>query len=187
MKSMRLITHHNVSPTLHPSAFVADGATIIGEVTLAAEASVWFNAVLRGDINSIHIGERTNIQDCSVLHVTSELPVVIGSDVTVGHRAIVHGCHVGDGSLIGMGAIILDHARIGRQALVAAGAVVLEGFVVPEGMLAAGVPARILRPLTDVEKEGLLDSARHYVQYARDFRQINPTIKDLSTARKYQG
>lgn len=160
----------NLTPNVHPSVFVADGVHIIGNVDIGRDSSIWFNSVLRGDINFIRIGERTNIQDASILHVTGELPVVIGNDVTVGHRAIVHGCSVGDGSLIGMGSILLDQARIGKQALVAAGAVVREGFVVPDGMLVAGVPAKVLRPLTDEEKHGLLESAEHYVSYARTLR-----------------
>lgn len=169
---MSIITHEGIAPRIHASAFVAEGAHIIGNVELGENASVWFNSVLRGDINSIHIGDRTNIQDGSILHVTSELAVHVGNDVTVGHRAIVHGCRVEDGSLIGMGSVILDRARIGKQALVAAGAVVLEGFVVPDGMLAAGVPAKILRPLTGKEKLSLLESAEHYVKYAQSFRSI---------------
>jgi carbonic anhydrase/acetyltransferase-like protein (isoleucine patch superfamily) len=169
---MSIITHEGIAPRIHASAFVAEGAHIIGNVELGENASVWFNSVLRGDINSIHIGDRTNIQDGSILHVTSELAVHVGNDVTVGHRAIVHGCRVEDGSLIGMGSVILDRARIGKQALVAAGAVVLEGFVVPDGMLAAGVPAKILRPLTEKEKLSLLESAEHYVKYAQSFRSI---------------
>ncbi len=168
--SMNIITHKGIAPQIHPSAFIAQGAQVIGNVEIGQDASVWFNSVLRGDINAIHIGERTNIQDGSIFHVTGQLPVHVGNDVTVGHRAIVHGCQVQDGSLIGMGAIILDRASIGRQALVAAGAVVLEGFVVPDGMLAAGVPAKIVRPLTEMEKQSLLDSARHYVEYAQHFR-----------------
>ncbi len=167
---MSVSAHHGVLPRIHPSAFVAEGVQIVGDVEIGVDVSIWFNSVLRGDINLIRIGDRTNVQDGSIFHVTNELPVRVGTDVTVGHQAIVHGCRVGDGSLIGMGAIILDRARIGRQAMVAAGAVVLEGFEVPDGMLAAGVPARILRPLTGVEKDALLESARHYVEYARSFR-----------------
>ena len=167
---MPLVTHVGVSPRIHPSAFIAEGVYVIGNVDIARDASVWFNSVLRGDINTISIGERTNVQDGSIFHVTHELPVHVGNDVTIGHRAIVHGCSIDDGSLIGMGAVILDRARIGKQALVAAGAVVREGFVVPDGMLVGGVPARVLRALTDDEKLAILDSAAHYVQYAQSFR-----------------
>ncbi len=165
-----IISYNGVSPSIHPSAFVAEGVQLIGNVRLAQDSSVWFNAVVRGDINRIEIGQRTNIQDCSVLHVTHEFPVTIGSDVTVGHRAIVHGCSIGDCCLIGMGAVILDNARIEPFSLVAAGAVVLQDFVVPAGMLAAGVPARIIRPLSEEEKQQIKESAQHYVQYARGYR-----------------
>jgi len=166
---MPILPHHDVRPTIHPSAFIADGAYVIGDVHLAREVSVWFNAVLRGDINAIRIGERTNIQDGVVLHVTHELPVVIGAGVTVGHHAVVHACTIEDGSLIGMNAVVLDNARVGRSAIVAAGAVVRENFVVPEGVLVAGVPARIVRTLTAEERAQLKASAEHYVQYASSF------------------
>jgi carbonic anhydrase/acetyltransferase-like protein (isoleucine patch superfamily) len=148
---------------------VAGGAWLIGDVELGEQASVWFNAVLRGDINTIHLGSRSNVQDGAVLHVTRELPVRIGVDVTIGHKAMIHGCRIGDGSLVGMNAVVLDNARIGPFALVAAGAVVRENFVVPEGKLVAGVPARIVRDLTDVERAQLLQSAKNYVGYALSF------------------
>jgi len=167
---MGIVTYAGYLPRVHPSVFIADGAQIIGNVEIAKDASIWFNSVLRGDINSIYIGERSNIQDGSIFHVTSELPVYIGNGVTIGHGAIVHGCRVEDGSLIGMGAVILDRSHVGKQALVAAGAVVREGFVVPDGMLVGGVPAKVLRALTDEEKKSLLESATHYVTYAESFR-----------------
>jgi carbonic anhydrase/acetyltransferase-like protein (isoleucine patch superfamily) len=163
--------YRGLRPRVHPSVFVADGAVLVGDVKIAADASVWYNAVLRGDINSVSVGERTNIQDGAVLHVTEECPVVVGDDVTVGHRAIVHGCVVENASLIGMGAVVLDRARIGARALVAAGAVVLEGMIVPPGVLAAGVPARVIRPLTDEEQAGVLGSAKRYVEYAQRSRE----------------
>ena len=168
--AMSVSAHHGVSPRIHPSVYIAEGVHILGDVEIGVDASVWFNSVLRGDINLIRIGDRTNVQDGSIFHVTSELPVIVGNDVTIGHRAIVHGCTIGDGSLIGMGAIVLDRARVGSQALVAAGAVVREGFEVPDGMLVGGVPAKILRALTSAEKDALLESARHYVEYAKSFR-----------------
>lgn len=166
-----IISFEGHTPSLHPTVFVADGAHIIGDVQIGADASVWFNTVLRGDINSIIIGDRTNIQDGSVFHVTHEQRVTMGSDVTVGHRAIVHACTVGDCCLIGMGSVILDNATVGSYSLVAAGAVVLQNFVVPEGSLVAGVPARVIRPLTDQEKEQLRQSAVGYVGYARRFKK----------------
>ena len=166
---MPLYSCNDHAPRIHPTAFVADGAVIAGNVTLEEDASVWFNAVLRGDINTISIGQRTNIQDGCVLHVTNTFPVRIGKDVTVGHRAVVHGCTIEDESLVGMGAVILDNAHIGPNALVAAGALVLEGAEVPEGSLAAGVPARVIRKLTDAEKDRIRSSAHHYVEYAKSF------------------
>jgi gamma-carbonic anhydrase len=176
IRKMGIITHAGISPRIHPSAFVAEGAQIIGDVEIAQGASIWFNCVLRGDINSIFIGERSNVQDGAIFHVTEELRVHVGNDVTIGHGAIVHGCRVEDGSLIGMGAVVLDRARIGKQALVAAGAVVREGFVVPDGMLVGGVPAKILRALTEEEKKKLLESAAHYIEYAESSR-ASTTVK----------
>jgi carbonic anhydrase/acetyltransferase-like protein (isoleucine patch superfamily) len=167
---MTLIDNHGVRPEVPPSAFVANGAWLIGDVTLGDDASIWFNAVLRGDINSIRIGDRSNVQDGVVMHVTHEDRVIVGNDVTIGHLAMIHGCELRDGALIGMGAVVLDGAVVGPQALVAAGAVVRERFVVPEGTLVAGVPARVVRPLSEQERASLLESARHYVQYARSFR-----------------
>ena len=166
---MSITSYKGHSPAIHPDAFVADGVQLIGDVRLAKDSSIWFNSVLRGDINFVEVGERTNIQDCSVLHVTNELPVRIGKDVTVGHRAIIHGCTIGDCCLIGMGSVVLDGATVGSEALVAAGAVVLQGFTVPEGMLVAGVPAKIIRPLTADEKKHIKESALHYVEYAKGY------------------
>lgn len=165
-----LRAHHGVMPRIHPSVYIAEGALVIGDVEIGADASIWFHAILRGDINGIRIGERTNVQDGSVLHVTHEYMVVLGSDITIGHRAILHGCTVHEECLIGMGSIVLDNARVGPSAMVAAGAVVRENFVVPEGTLAAGVPARIIRDLTPEERELLRASAGRYVTYARTYR-----------------
>ncbi len=142
---------------------------VIGDVRLGEDASVWFNAVLRGDINTITIGDRSNVQDGVVAHVTRRLPVLIGNDVTIGHLAMIHGCTLGDRCLIGMNAVILDGATIGPDAMVAAGSVVRENFVVPSGVLVAGVPARIARDLTPEERLALLRSAEHYVAYARSY------------------
>lgn len=166
---MHIITHHGVTPRIHPSVFVAAGACVIGEVEVGEDASIWFNSVLRGDINAIRIGARTNVQDGCILHVTAQYPVEIAEDVTLGHQAMIHGCRIGRGTLIGMNAVVLDDARVGAQALVAAGSVVKEHFVVPDGMLVAGVPAKIIRPLSEDEKRALQDSADRYVQYARSY------------------
>ena len=150
------------SPRLHATAFVAPGARVIGDVTLDEGASVWYNAVVRGDSASITLGAGSNLQDNVSVHVDVDFPVVIGRDVSVGHNAVVHGCTIGDGSLIGMGSVVLSGARIGAGCLVAGGAVVLEGAEIPDGSLVAGVPAKVRRPLTDEERAGILHNAQVY-------------------------
>lgn len=166
-----LIPYQGQIPQIHPSVFVAEGVKIIGDVRIEEDSSVWFNSVIRGDIHSIRIGVRTNVQDNSVLHVTSKTaPLNIGSDVTIGHNAVLHGCTVEENCMIGMGAIVLDGAHIRRNSIVAAGSIVLEGFDGVEGMLIAGVPARIKRPLTDEEKVLLRHSAANYVRYSQTYR-----------------
>lgn len=166
-----IISYKGVTPRLHESVFVAHGAHIIGDVEIGPESSVWFNTVIRGDVHYIRIGARTNIQDNCVLHVThDQYPLVIGSNVTIGHGAIVHAANLMDECLIGMGAIILDNATIGANSLVAAGSVVAEHFQVPEGSLVAGVPARIKRTLSAEERQRIRQSAQNYVDYARACR-----------------
>ena len=147
---------------------------MIGDVELGDGVSVWPMAVIRGDVNSIRIGARSNVQDGSVLHVTSPypghdagFPLVIGADVVMGHAVVVHGCTVGDGALIGIGSVILDGARVGREAAVGAGAVLAPGAEVPDGMLAVGVPARVMRPLRPEERRIQRERAHHYVEVAR--------------------
>lgn len=134
-------------PAIHPTAFVAPGADVVGDVTLSEDASVWFGCVLRGDVEPIVIGARSNVQDLTVVHVDRGLQTRVGADVGIGHRAIIHGCVIEDGCLIGMGAIVLSGARIGAGSVVAAGALVKEGFEVPPGSLVVGVPGRIVRPV----------------------------------------
>jgi len=150
------------APTLDPTSFIAPGARVIGDVTLKAGSSVWYNAVVRGDSASITLGAGSNLQDNVSVHVDAGHPVVIGADVSVGHNAVVHGCTIGDGSLIGMGSVVLSGAVIGSGCLVAGGAVVLEGTVVPDGSLVAGVPAKVRRELSDEEKAGILRNAEVY-------------------------
>jgi carbonic anhydrase/acetyltransferase-like protein (isoleucine patch superfamily) len=150
------------TPDIDATAFVAAGARVIGAVTLAEGASVWYNAVLRGDSDSITVRAGSNLQDNVSVHVDAGHPVVIGRDVSVGHNAVVHGCTIGDGSLIGMGSVVLSGAVIGDGSLVAAGAVVLEGTVVPPGSLVAGVPAKVRRELTEDERAGILRNAQTY-------------------------
>jgi gamma-carbonic anhydrase len=166
-----IIPYKGIVPQIHTSVYLAEGSRIIGDVGIEDESSVWFNTVIRGDVNYIRIGKRTNVQDNSVLHVTTTAaPLNIGNEVTIGHSAILHGCTVDDCCLIGMGAIILDGAHIHRHTMVAAGSMVLEGFDVPEGMLIAGVPAKIKRSLTSEEIHQLHQSAENYTQYARVYR-----------------
>lgn len=150
------------TPHIHESAFVASGARIIGNVTMEEGASVWYNAVVRGDSDSITLGAGSNLQDNVSVHVDAGHPVVIGRDVSVGHNAVVHGCTVGDGSLIGMGSVVLSGAVIGAGCLIAGGAVVLEGAEIPDGSLVAGVPAKVRRPLTEDERAGILRNAEVY-------------------------
>jgi Carbonic anhydrases/acetyltransferases, isoleucine patch superfamily len=159
-----LVRLDGASPRVGQRVFVAPGARVIGHCTLGDDVGIWFNAVLRGDLEPIEIGDRSNVQDCAVLHTDRGFPCLIGRDVTIGHGAIVHGATVGDGALIGMGAIILSGARIGPGALVAAGALVPEGREIPGGWLAMGTPAKAVRELTAQEKERIARGALHYVQ-----------------------
>lgn len=154
-------------PAIGPRVFIADTARVIGDVTLGEGSSVWFGAVVRGDVQPIRVGARTNIQDLSVLHVTSgRWPTVLGDDVTVGHRVILHGCTVHDRALIGMGAIVMDGAVIGEEAIVGAGALVTPGTQVPPQTLVVGSPARPVRELRAEEVADLRQSAEHYVALA---------------------
>lgn len=152
------------TPTIHPSAYVAPGAHLIGQVELAAQASVWYNAVLRGDINRIQIGYMSNIQDGCVCHVENDRDCTVGNHVTVGHKAILHGCTIEDGVLIGMGAIILNGAIIKKGAVIGAGAVVTENTVVPENHLVVGIPGRVLK---DLGQESYLKNIKWAEKYAK--------------------
>jgi carbonic anhydrase/acetyltransferase-like protein (isoleucine patch superfamily) len=159
------------APRLDPTAFVVEGAAVVGDVELGPESSIWFGAVVRGDVNSIRIGARTNIQDQSVVHVTGKThPTVLGDDVTVGHRVVLHGCTVKDRCLIGIGAVVLDGAVVGEESIVGAGALVPPGLVVPPRTLVLGAPARVKRPLTPEEIAFFLVSAQNYAGYARQYR-----------------
>ena len=162
------------TPSLDPTSFIAAGARVVGGVVLSAGASVWYNAVLRGDGDTITVGAGSNLQDNVSVHVDPGHPVVIGRDVSVGHNAVVHGCTIGDGSLIGMGAVVLSGAVIGDGCLIAGGAVVLEGAVIPPGSLVAGVPAKVRRDLTDDERAGILRNARVYREHVSAHRDASP-------------
>ena len=159
MKGNGLETGNNV--------MIAPGAVVKGDVKLGDGANIWYNAVVRGDDNFIEIGENTNVQDNATLHVSEDAPLMIGNGVTIGHGAIMHGCTVGDNSLIGMGAIVLDHAVIGKDCLVGAGALVTSGTVVPDGSLILGSPAKVRRQLTPEEIQGNKENALLYVKHAR--------------------
>ena len=165
------------TPQVADTAWVADTAQVMGAVDLADEASVWFGAVLRGDTERIRIGRGSNVQDGTVIHADIGFPVTLGEDVTVGHQVVLHGCTVGDGSLIGIQAVVLNGARIGRHCLVGAGSLVTEGKEFPDGSLIMGSPAKVVRTLTPEQIEGLRQSAAHYVQNARRFRQ---TLKKIA-------
>jgi carbonic anhydrase/acetyltransferase-like protein (isoleucine patch superfamily) len=160
----------DLTPDIADSAWVADSAQVIGRVTLAEDTSVWFNATLRGDTETLTIGRGSNIQDGSVLHADHGFPLVLGEGVTVGHQVMLHGCTVGDHSLIGIGAVVLNGARIGRHCLVGAGALVTEGKEFPDGSMIIGSPAKAVRELTPEQIEGLKASARHYIANAARYR-----------------
>ena len=158
-------------PVVAETAFVAPGAVLIGRVTISAGASIWYGAVLRADLDSIFVGGRSNIQDGCVLHVDPGVPLSLGSDVTVGHNATLHGCVVEDQVLIGMGAIVLNGAHVGRQSIIAAGALLVEGQQVPEGVLVAGVPGKVRRELSEAERAAIGLSAAGYVDLAEVHRR----------------
>lgn len=166
-----LISYRGHAPSIPQSAFIADGVQLIGDVTLGEDCSVWYNAVLRGDLAPIRIGNRSNIQDGCIGHVNTDQPLLVGDDVSVGHGAIIHGCTIGDGSLIGMGAIILNGASIGEYSLIAAGALVTENKVIPPYSLVMGTPGRVVRQLTDTDLERLKRTTASYVDKGREFKK----------------
>ena len=167
----RLALHLDTLPTIHPTAFVAPGADIIGNVTLAEESSVWFQTVLRGDINRIVIGPRSNVQDGAVVHLADDLGTFVGELVTVGHKAILHACTIGDEVLVGMGAIILDGAEIGARSIIGAGALVTGGKNIPPGSLVLGSPGKVVRTLSPEEQAGIRVWAEKYVALSRAYRE----------------
>jgi gamma-carbonic anhydrase len=157
-------------PIVDPAAYVDPSAQVIGDVEIGAESSVWMNAVIRGDVNFIRIGRRSNVQDGTIVHVMHDThPTIVGDDVTVGHGAIVHGCTIGDRVLVGMGATLLNGARVESDAIVAAGSLVPEGAVIPSRSLAMGRPAKVKRTLSDAEVASILDYAGNYVRYRLEY------------------
>lgn len=159
-----------ISPEIAASAWVADSAQVMGTVNIGDDASIWFGTVVRGDTSSITIGEGSNVQDASVLHADLGMPLAIGRHVTVGHQVMLHGCTIGDESLIGIGAIVLNGAKIGKNCLVGAGALVTEGKEFPDGSMIIGSPARVVKQLTPEQMQGLRQSAQHYIDNAHRFK-----------------
>jgi carbonic anhydrase/acetyltransferase-like protein (isoleucine patch superfamily) len=171
------------SPQIHPSAYIFESADIIGDVTIGAQSSIWFKAVVRGDVHYIRIGDRTNVQDGALLHVTRDThPLVIGNDVTIAHGVVLHGCTVKDRVLIGMGAIVLDGAVINEDSIVGAGALVPPSMEVPSRTLVVGVPAKVVRELKESEVKHIQQSAKNYIRYVENYRKSG--VKNVNASKK---
>lgn len=169
-----ILPYQNIYPKIHDSVLIAEGAFVIGDVEIGKDSSIWFNTVVRGDVNYIRIGERTNIQDLTMVHVTyKKFPTFIGNDVSIGHSAVIHGCNIKDFTVIGMGAKILDDSAVSSFSMVAAGSVVKERFVVPEGTLVAGVPAKVVRDLKQEEIEKIKQNSKNYLFYVEQYNKFN--------------
>jgi carbonic anhydrase/acetyltransferase-like protein (isoleucine patch superfamily) len=172
-----LRSHRDVFPRVDASAFVDASAQVIGNVVLGPESSVWMNVVIRGDVNHVRVGSRSNIQDLTLVHVMRDThPTAIGDDVTVGHSAVIHGCTIEDRCLIGMGAILLNGCHIGTGSIVAAGTLVPEGCVIPPGSMVMGLPGKVRRALTPEEDASILWYAENYVRYRLDFQTEQPSV-----------
>jgi len=175
--------YKGILPKIHPSVFVAETAQVIGDVEIEEDSSVWFQVVIRGDVHFIRIGKRTNVQDGSLLHVTRvKWPLILGSEITVGHGATLHGCVIKDRCLIGMRATLLDGVQVGEECIIGAGSLVTEGTVIPPRSLAFGVPAKVVRSLTDEELAKIRQSAENYVLLAKDYRM--PPQENAQTNRE---
>jgi len=177
-----LYKYLNYAPQIDSSVYIAPTATIIGRVTIATESSIWYNTVVRADINTIEIGSQTNIQDSCVLHVTNQFGVKIEDRVTVGHGAILHGCTIESDCLIAMGAVILDGAIIKSGSLIAAGATVSPGTVIPPQSLVMGTPAKVVRQITDTDREKMQKNWQNYLQYAKTYsdpKSVQPFLQEL--------
>ena len=162
--------YKGIEPKIDETAFIAESADVVGQVTIERNANIWYGSVLRGDDNYITVGENTNIQDGSIVHISEKFPTIIGNNVTVGHKSIIHGCEIGDNTLIGMGSIVLDGAKVGEFTLLGAGSLVPPGKKIPSGVLAMGSPAKVIRELTEDEKKNLVQSALKYVETANNHR-----------------
>ncbi|TLU88310.1 MAG: gamma carbonic anhydrase family protein [Chlorobium sp.] len=167
----KVLPYKGIWPQLHETVFMTEGVFVIGDVHIGAYSSIWFNAVVRGDVCPIRIGEKTNVQDNVTLHVTHDTgPLNIGNCVTIGHGAVLHACTVQDHVLIGMGAVLLDDCVVEPWSVVAAGSLVRQGFTVPSGMLVAGVPAKVIRPITEDERRNIEESPENYIRYCRNYQ-----------------
>lgn len=166
---MPLYRLDGIEPDIHPDTWIAPTAVLVGRVRLKPGASVWYGAVLRGDNEWIEVGERSNVQDNAVCHTSMGAPLIIGEDVTIGHKAMLHGCRIGNGSLVGMNAVVLDHAAIGEHSLVGAQALVSERKTVPDRTMALGAPIKTMRDLSDAEVAGLMEASASYVANWRRF------------------
>ena len=162
--------YKGIEPKIDETVFIAESADIVGQVTIEKNANIWYGTVLRADDNYITVGENTNIQDGSIVHISEKFPTIIGKNVTVGHKSIIHGCEIGDNTLIGMGSIVLDGAKDGEFTLLGAGSLVPPGKEIPSGVLAMGSPAKVIRELSDEEKENLTNSALKYVKLANNHK-----------------
>ena len=158
------------TPQIHPSTFVAPNATVLGNVMIGKESGIFFGAVIRSESSPITIGDRTNIQDNCILHIDEEFPLVVGNDCTIGHGAILHGCTIGDNTLVGMGTIVLNGAVIGRDCIIGAGALIPQGVAIPDGSLVVGAPGKVRREVTEEEKASSLDTARRYMAEAEEYK-----------------
>lgn len=163
--------YKDINPKIHPTAYIEDSAQIIGDVRIGEYSSVWCNAILRGDVHYIKLGNRTNIQDNCVLHGTNGIyPVILGDDITVGHNVTLHGCIIKNRCLVGMGAIILDGVTIGEDTIIGAGALITERSIIPSRSLVLGMPGKVVRQLTDEEVAKILKSAQNYIEYSKDYK-----------------
>jgi len=172
-----ILPYQNIYPKIHDSVLIAEGAQVIGDVEIEKDSSIWFNTVVRGDVNYIRIGERTNIQDLTMIHVTyKKFPTLIGNDNSIGHSAVIHGCKIDDFVMVGIGAKILDNAHISSYSLIAAGSVVKESFEVPSGVMVAGVPAKIIRDLRPEEIKMIKQNAKNYLFYCQQYKEFNKGI-----------
>lgn len=187
MDVMNILPYNNIYPKIEKGVFIAPSAWIIGDVEIGSGSSIWFNSVVRGDEHYIRIGRDTNVQDGSILHGTPhEFPLVIGDRVTVGHRAIVHGCVVEDECMIGMGAIIMDGVKIGKGSLIAAGSLVTQGFTVPPNSLVMGSPAKVVRLMTEVDHERMLRSVFNYMTLIKEYLS-DDAVSDLKKIKGFLG